>query len=54
MGIPQILILSFYILNLGASLALHGKPQTGKFNFWSTLVVTVMVLALLYWGGFWS
>jgi hypothetical protein len=52
MGIPQILMIIFYTLNLGVNLAHHGEPSLVKYNFWSSLLVAVVVFALLWWGGF--
>ena len=54
MGIPQILIIVWYALGLGVMLALHGKPQTESYSFWKSLFITVVMFALLYWGGFWN
>lgn len=52
MGIPQILMIAIYMLSLGMHLAGHGKPRAGAYNFWSALIATAIVFALLIWGGF--
>jgi succinate dehydrogenase/fumarate reductase cytochrome b subunit len=51
-GIPQIIILSLYILSLGIHLAKHGTKRTGTYSFWGSLVTVIVLFALLYWGGF--
>ena len=52
MGIPQILILALYMLSLGAELANDGKTEVRKYNFGGKLLVTMIVIGLLIWGGF--
>lgn len=52
LGAPQIIFLVFYAINLFGSAYLHGKPQTGKHNFFVTLVSTIIGIAILAWGGF--
>lgn len=44
------LVLIFMSLLLNANQ--HGKPKTGNHNFWIHFISTIIVLALLYWGGF--
>jgi len=31
----------------------HGKTQPLT-NFWATLVATIIIISLLWWGGFWD
>lgn len=52
MGVPQIAIIVLYALSLGMSMAQHGKPRTGKHDFWGSLITTIIMLAILRWGGF--
>lgn len=52
LGIPQIIILAIYLLSLGASLANHGNEKISKTNFGEHLIIVMINLGLLYWGGF--
>lgn len=54
MRIPQILIICLYMLDLGATLANHGKTELKEYNFGSRLVSCIIVIGLLVWGGFFS
>lgn len=49
--IPQIILFVIICLNLGIALGKHGKEK-GKFNFWLSLLDSLFILWLLYWGGF--
>lgn len=48
---PQIIYLVLSGIGLGVTLAKSGEPS-GKYNFWTTLVSTIISLGLLLWGGF--
>lgn len=50
---PQIILLLLFMLGLGVSLANHGKPR-GNENVWITLISDVIVLSILWWGGFFN
>ncbi len=52
MGIPQIIILVIYMIGLGMSLANDGEVRMKKESFWLSLVSCGIMLALLWWGGF--
>lgn len=52
MGIPQILMIVIIAMGLGISMVEHGKPKTGKNNFFTSLIASVIEIALLYFGGF--
>lgn len=49
---PQLVVLFLYLIGLGYSLAKHGEPETGKHNFWMTLLVQTGMVYVLYCGGF--
>lgn len=53
MGPPQIIMLSLIALNLGVSLAEHGKPRPNT-NVYISLFSTCLSVGLLWWGGFWG
>lgn len=52
MGWPQVTIIALYALSLGVTLALHGKPRTGKHSFFTGLFGASLTLVPLYFGGF--
>ena len=52
MGIPQILIIILYGINLLLYAHDHGKPKEGYTNFWSGLIGTCISVGLMWWGGF--
>lgn len=49
---PQIIYIVISLLSSGIIIANHGKPKTGKYDGWATVIVDVFTFALLYWGGF--
>lgn len=49
---PQIVLLFLIAVDLGAVLVLHGKPKDEKHNFFMRLFDKLILIALLYWGGF--
>ena len=54
MGWPQIVYGCVLFLSLGVALAMHGKPRTGKQNFWMSLICEALIVGLLYAGGFFN
>ena len=50
--IPQYLILAITILGLGIAMERHGKEKKGKENIWITILSNIILLSLLWWGGF--
>ena len=52
MGIPQIILLMLEAMAVGIALVNDGKVITKKENFLSTFISVGIVLALLWWGGF--
>ena len=52
MGIPQIILLVLYVLNLGVALADHGKVELKRGSFFITLFSTAIQMWLLWLGGF--
>jgi len=52
MGIWQVIWLGLMMLSLGINLAHHGRPKTGKDNFWYALVGFGIHFVILYYGGF--
>ena len=51
MGAPQIIMIIGYTVTCTGALFLHGKDK-GKFNFFTTLISTIIEVAILKWGGF--
>lgn len=54
MTIYAIIYLVLVGLNLLAGAYLHGKPKTGKFNFFTIALAYSISLVLLYFGGFFN
>ena len=52
MGIPQWIYLCFVALTLFVEYRLDGHSRIGNYNFVQTAVTAVVMLGLLYWGGF--
>lgn len=42
MGIPQIIVIVLIGFNLGLNLAMHGKKNEGKYNFFTALFSNVI------------
>ena len=52
MMIPQIIILAFMMISLGAHIARHGEPTDIKYNGIGKLIMIIVNVSILYWGGF--
>lgn len=48
--IPQFIYLLLLLVGLCLSANRHGREK--KENFWTDVISTVVIQALLYWGGF--
>jgi hypothetical protein len=54
-GWPEGIYLALNFIGLGISIAQHGKSETGTESVWTALLWWVLIiLPLLYWGGFFS
>lgn len=53
-GFWQIFMTAIYVLNLGIALAKHGECEVKKYNFWATLLASIIALGCLYFGGFYG
>ena len=51
---PQIVFLVWLFLNALIVASLDGKPRADPFNFGQTLLRDLLLLILLYWGGFFN
>ena len=52
---PQIILLCIALINIVVSAIKHGEPKdktSSTYNFWITLGNILVLLGLLYWGGF--
>lgn len=54
MGIPQIIMIIFFAMDLGINLAKHGEDKKGKYNIWVALICALIEFFILYCGGFFS
>lgn len=50
--IPQIIVLVLCLIELGYVLAKDGEPKNNNYSFIVTLIGNIIMLALLWWGGF--
>lgn len=50
--LPQIILVSFYMLSLGCALVKHGEQS--RINFGTSFISIVIIFGLLFWGGFFS
>ncbi len=49
---PQILYLVMWAFGLGIVISHHGEPRDEEYNFFLSLAVSLVILGLLFWGGF--
>ena len=49
--VATIILLTLNVLGLGIVLAKHGEPKEGNYNFWTTLIVTIITITLYYYAG---
>jgi 1-acyl-sn-glycerol-3-phosphate acyltransferase len=49
--IATIIILLFMLITLLFSAYNHGKPRTGKGNFWTSLLAVVLWMIAFYYAG---
>ena len=54
MKAPQIIMIVLIAINLVIELILNGQEIPQKHNFAQQLVAKALLIALLYWGGFWN
>lgn len=55
MGIPQIFVIALLAAELGLVTTRHGQPKpSATYNAASTWAAAGILLALLYWGGFFN
>lgn len=51
MKAPQIVYLALSGISLLLTAHDHGKPRTNT-NFWSSAIAAVIMISILWWGGF--
>lgn len=44
-------LLALHLLDLGINLGKHGEPKDGKYNFYTSLIATGIVIFLYYKAG---
>jgi hypothetical protein len=52
MEAPQITMIVLFAIELLLNANSHGKQKEGHNNFWITLLSHIVILAILFWGGF--
>jgi len=51
--LPQLIYIILVCLGMGMIIAKHGQKQD-DYNAWTSGIAGAIILALLYWGGFFS
>lgn len=51
---PQYAEVALLLIGQGVVMATHGQPYTGKKNAWYSLTATGILVAILYFGGFYA
>jgi hypothetical protein len=54
LGIPQVIYLILLMMGLGHSLVKDGQPKEGNHSFGWSLTSTIIILLILFSGGFFS
>lgn len=49
---PQLIYLALCLFSFGVTVAKHGEPT--KYNAGGQLVALLIILPILYWGGFFN
>lgn len=50
----KVILVIWFSLAAGVSIAQHGKPKTGNYNFIYSFIGMAIEIMLLTIGGFWS
>lgn len=53
MNTPQIIMIVLYSIGLFTALLKHGESK-GNYNFWASLIASIIEILILKWGGFWG
>jgi hypothetical protein len=54
MSTPAIIVLAWHAIILLVAANMHGKKCEYTVNFWGKTLTACVVLAVLYWGGFFA
>ncbi len=54
LGVPQILVIVIYVMQLVRALDNNGKIEEHKVNFGISVISKIIIFSLLYWGGFFN
>jgi hypothetical protein len=54
MSAPQYILIGICVVELGLTAMLDGRPRVGKYSFSVKVFETGVLVALLYWGGFFA
>jgi hypothetical protein len=54
MNAPQIIVIVLLSLGVGISIARNGEDHEQPISFGWTLLRSVILAAILWWGGFWG
>lgn len=51
-GVPQIVAIVIYGIDIGIALVKHGQRKEGKYSVWEQLIAAAIEIAILKAGGF--
>jgi uncharacterized membrane protein len=54
MKAPQIIMIVLLSIGIVSGLMKHGEQRKDKYSVWSSLFGAALMVALLWWGGFWG
>lgn len=53
-GWPQGIYLALTLIGFGSAIAEHGKPKSGEHDAVVPTIASLIILTILYWGGFFA
>ncbi|MDO8596389.1 MAG: hypothetical protein Q7R45_07180 [Sulfuricaulis sp.] len=51
---PQIVVAALVLIDVGINSARYGQQKTDKYDMTDVLLAPALLVALLYFGGFWT
>lgn len=52
--IPQIIMISIWMIGLGINMSKHGQEKTVKYNAYHFIIAKMVISTILYYAGFWN
>ena len=54
MNAARIIMIVLFSMDLGINLVKHKEKKDATYNFWTSLISTIIMVVILYFGGFWG